>query len=723
MRLHSSMAVVCLAALAPLAAPAGEGAGNETGKGLAPSKGLAEGKRLAEGKLVAKPDAFTTLINPQCSHCRDEAKRRAGELRDDERVLAWIRGYSQGGGIPLRFFLAPYRVISDTYGVFVYDAEAGYVRGFEPSLDFRFHGWRNGVMVMKHADGTLFSCLSGRAFDGPRKGQQLKPIATLETTWGHWLAAYPGAVAYHMFEKYQPVDLPRGDSADSISTRGDIDPRLPAGEMVLGVAIEHDAVAYPLAEAEKAKVITDTIGHRDAVVLWYAPTRTAAAYATEVEETTPPATVKLEADAGVATAPFVDRTTGSRFDIAGRAVSGPLAGKTLRWLPGIQCRWFAWAAEYPETEVHRAPAPQKPKEHAAAERNPPPLEAVLVEPEAVTPAGVSGWKTAGYRAVAVVLDERRDASVYRAAAAAASGSLDLYAWIEVGRNPEMAGRHPEWMASLGMHPDWRERFPGTTAPREGEVAKAFPWVPIACREAFDAHLARVRELVARAPEGCRGFLLNDLQGGPASCGCGNLLCRWAIDYHVPATAARLDGDDVAARFVAKVQEIAGARAVVPVWTTECEEVDLPAEKRGGAAGASLTGGAKQGDAGTGLCGTVPCAVGTCPKAFTRQWSALAASHRGEIGVLALHRELARERGAGGEAWMERALAYLDDVPGKNGGAAPERSRLWLTVQGDGADAAQLAALRERARRTGAHAVLVAMARVDQSYEPRIVAAK
>src|SRR5712692_2121343 len=90
--------------------------------------------------LIANPDAFKTLVNPNCSHCRDEAKRRADELRDNDRVLCWIRGYSDGGAIPHRFFLSPYRVISDTYGVFVYDADAGYARGYAPSLDFTFHG-------------------------------------------------------------------------------------------------------------------------------------------------------------------------------------------------------------------------------------------------------------------------------------------------------------------------------------------------------------------------------------------------------------------------------------------------------------------------------------------------------------------------------------------------------------------------------------------------------
>ena len=49
--------------------------------------------------VVAKPDAFQTLVNPACSHCRDEAKRRATDLKLDDRVLAWTRGYSDGGAI------------------------------------------------------------------------------------------------------------------------------------------------------------------------------------------------------------------------------------------------------------------------------------------------------------------------------------------------------------------------------------------------------------------------------------------------------------------------------------------------------------------------------------------------------------------------------------------------------------------------------------------------
>jgi hypothetical protein len=309
----------------------------------------------AEPVLIAKPDAFQTLVNPMCSHCRDEAKRRAGELRDDDRVLCWVRGYSDGGAIPIRFFLNAYRVISDTYGVFVYDPDAGYARGFAPSLEFTFHGWRNGVMVMKHKDGTLYSCLTGVAFERPNKGKKLEPVPTLVSDWGFWLKRYPQNVAYHMFDKYKPIDLPTTAHEDSVKSRGPVDRRLPAETMVLGIVTEKGARAYPLGEIEKTGLLADKMSGEEVVILWHGPTKTAAAYAPlatppkKGEEK--PRPIALGRDDKDPEAPFVDKETGSHWDIAGRAVDGELNGWTLTWLDSVTVKWFAWAADVPQTEV------------------------------------------------------------------------------------------------------------------------------------------------------------------------------------------------------------------------------------------------------------------------------------------------------------------------------------------------------------------------------------
>jgi hypothetical protein len=310
-----------------------------------------------EPRLVARPDAFKTLVNPMCSHCWDEAKRRGDELRDHDRVLCWLRGYSDGGAIPMRFFLHEHRVISDTYGVFVYDPDAGFARGFAPSLDFTFHGWRNGVMVMRHKDGTLYSCLSGVGFEGPNKGKRLEPVPTLVSDWGYWLREYPGAVAYHMFDKYQPVDLPAQQNGDARKTWPDKhDGRLPADTFVHGVVHGQLARAFPVDRLEKTGILHDTIARDECVVLWHAPTRTSAAYlpiaSPPKKEGGTPRKVTLKLDRPNADAPLTDVETGSRWDVAGRAAAGPLKGWTLTWLDGTSVRWRAWAAEYPETTVY-----------------------------------------------------------------------------------------------------------------------------------------------------------------------------------------------------------------------------------------------------------------------------------------------------------------------------------------------------------------------------------
>jgi hypothetical protein len=341
-------------------------------------------------------------------------------------------------------------------------------------------------------------------------------------------------------------------------------------------------------------------------------------------------------------------------------------------------------------------------ENAPRQKTPP--EFVMVNPDSVNDAKLAAWKKEGIAAVVLVLDERFDAAIYEAAAkAAAANGLDLYYWIEVGRNRKFATEHPEWVASLGMHDDWRKQFPKVRQLTKGEVAKAWPWTPIAYRDAFDAHIARIKSLLTRVPTDYRGLLLNDLQGGPSSCGCGNLQCRWAIDYNVPATTKKLGGHDVAAQFIAEIEPLAPGKQVIPVWTTECEEHDMALGKQ---PMRSWT---------TGYCGTVDC-LGYCFARFSEQWNALQNAHHGTVALLALHKEFRRNRTEYGATavWIKNAIRYVDRKELK-----PAAS-LWVVVQGFGVDAHEEKAARQAAAETGADAVLVARIPIDQSYEARIM---
>ncbi len=118
-------------------------------------------------------------------------------------------------------------------------------------------------MVMKHKDGTLYSCLTGLAFEGPPKGTRLRPVPTLVSDWGFWLKHYPGSVAYQMYDKYQPVELPVAENEDSKKTRPTPDGRLAAEVMVLGVAVGQDARAFPLEGTGEAGAGRGPLGQRD----------------------------------------------------------------------------------------------------------------------------------------------------------------------------------------------------------------------------------------------------------------------------------------------------------------------------------------------------------------------------------------------------------------------------------------------------------------------------
>ena len=332
---------------------------------------------LAPFASADDPNAFPTLVNPNCSHCVDEAKRRTDDLKPTDPVLCWTRGYSDGGAIPIRFFLSKYRVISDSYGVFVYDPDAGFVRGFAPNYNFTFYGWRNGILTMQDStDATLFSALSGVGLEGPRRGQRLPVVPTIASTWGEAMARNPNAVAYEMHPKYKAVELPTEANQDSIKTRlAKVDPRLKPEELVLGVRVGEVVKAYPM--RDRPPLMTDKLGTTGIVLFGGAAYKPVASQPRKWKgpapgkngvspddpgkplpdgEVLPARSLTFTEKNGVIT----DVETGSIWGIDGRSSLGKLKGWTLEWVDGVVCKWFAWSAEYPKTEL--AGAEMKPKQ-------------------------------------------------------------------------------------------------------------------------------------------------------------------------------------------------------------------------------------------------------------------------------------------------------------------------------------------------------------------------
>ncbi len=319
----------------------------------------------------------------------------------------------------------------------------------------------------------------------------------------------------------------------------------------------------------------------------------------------------------------------------------------------------------------------------------------------VTAAELETVKDGNFNAVVLRLtglseeDRQRDLA---AARLILESKLQLYYWIEIGRCPELADAHPEWMASLQGHSEWRRLFDNPPEPdKNSEVVKNYPWVPILYEEAFAAHLERVRGFLEGKPTAA-GIFLNDLQGAPSACGCGHPLCRWTADYG-PIKTATPAGDDEAARFVKAVSELAPDSDCIPVWATECEQHD---------------------GANDGLCAGVGCFKGICWKAWTKQLTPLAEQSE-QIAVLVPFKAFQRDLPLYGKpaGWVTFALKSFESMTVVNNAKPIPSRRLIPVLQGWDVTESEVGSQIKRAEDAGTDSYIVARSKIDQSWEPRL----
>jgi hypothetical protein len=204
---------------------------------------------------------------------------------------------------------------------------------------------------------------TGEAIVGAYTGQKLPMIPSQVVAFEAFAARYPDAEvlsrATGAFRSYgtNPYTGYDGTTQPFLFT-GELDPRLPATEHVLGAAVGDDAAAYPFAELAQVGVINDTLSGLPVVAVWQpgglsALDRsdmnesrmigTAALYSSVIDGET----LTFAESEGVIT----DTQTGSTWDGWGMATSGPLAGRQLEPMIHGVYFWFAWAAFQPETRI------------------------------------------------------------------------------------------------------------------------------------------------------------------------------------------------------------------------------------------------------------------------------------------------------------------------------------------------------------------------------------
>ena len=208
--------------------------------------------------------------------------------------------------------------------------------------------------------------LTTEAVVGKLTGTKLEVLPSQTLSWGDFKRVYPHGDVLSRDTGFQrdygstPYDQYDRPDVRPFLFDGKPDDRLPPKERVLAVFADDETVVVPFSRLAREPVIELEIGNRRVVAL----------YKRGVASPLDESSIEASRDVGTAAAfearagdraltferrdgGFVDRETGSHWNIAGRAVAGKLAGKALTPVRHDQQFWFALAAFVPDARIER----------------------------------------------------------------------------------------------------------------------------------------------------------------------------------------------------------------------------------------------------------------------------------------------------------------------------------------------------------------------------------
>ena len=219
--------------------------------------------------------------------------------------------------------------------------------------------WRDALLMYDHQTRSLWSHITGKAIQGPLKGKQLKPLASMpQIAWKTWMANYPNTSVLSVPFKGGTRESLGRDSYERYHTSQDTgvsgtkytDERLPNKSLVIGVQIadkngKKHFRAYPLTQFSDRAVINDTVNDVPLLIFHDKDSFATAVFKRTVSNKTQTFTHKDDY--------FTQDSSGTQWNlITGEATSGKYKGERLERLLAVNIYWFAWARYYPETTIY-----------------------------------------------------------------------------------------------------------------------------------------------------------------------------------------------------------------------------------------------------------------------------------------------------------------------------------------------------------------------------------
>jgi quercetin dioxygenase-like cupin family protein len=223
-------------------------------------------------------------------------------------------------------------------------------------LHFEYDSMVNANEVHRDREtGSRWQQSTGEAISGPLKGRTLTLYPFILTTWREWRTRYPNTMILAPAPGYAeriPILRPRQKQAlrsgEGAAPEGSFskDDRLRPREMIAGLAVGNETMAFPIAAMRTARVVNERVGGVPVVVIHQPSSDTTTAFEARVN-----GKVLTFEGANADASAVVDTATRTTWDAYGLAVKGPLKGTQLKPLILIPEFWFAWSQFRPGTRL------------------------------------------------------------------------------------------------------------------------------------------------------------------------------------------------------------------------------------------------------------------------------------------------------------------------------------------------------------------------------------
>jgi hypothetical protein len=215
--------------------------------------------------------------------------------------------------------------------------------------------YNTNLIPYDRATNSNWSQMKLQCVNGPLSGTIISTYQVVETTWKTWKEMYPQTKVVSQNTGFsRPYgQYPYGDYKTSSSLLfpiGNDDTRLPRKERVHGVIVGERTKVYRINSfSDDIEVINDLFNDIALVVAGSRAKNLVVVYERKLADGTLLSFTPIQN----ASLPVVmTDTEGTRWNIFGRAVSGPRTGTELKSVRSYIAYWFAWGAFFPGAEIY-----------------------------------------------------------------------------------------------------------------------------------------------------------------------------------------------------------------------------------------------------------------------------------------------------------------------------------------------------------------------------------